>query len=49
MPRNTPALSAALPLSSVLMMGDVMWTVSVSIDLVLVTATAASPGHWLTV
>lgn len=26
-----------------------MWIVRVMIDLVLVTAMAASPGHWLTV
>lgn len=44
-----PWLLAASPPSSALMMGDVMWTVSVSMDLVLVTAMAASPGHWLTV
>lgn len=34
---------------SVLTSGEVMWIVRVMMDLVLVTAMAASPGHWLTV
>lgn len=45
-----PSVASALVLSfSVRTRGDVTWIVSVRIDLVLVTAMAASPGHWLTV
>lgn len=49
-PTYVPSVSSSVVLSgTTLTRGDVMWIVRVRIDLVLVTAMAASPGHWLTV
>lgn len=49
LPSFSPAGSVLLFPCSVLTRGDVTWMVRVRTELLLVTAMAASPGHWLTV
>lgn len=49
LPSFSPAGSVLSFPCSVLTRGDVTWIVRVRTDMVLVTAMAASPGHWLTV
>lgn len=48
-PLAPSAVAVSVLSFSVRTTGDVTCIVSVRIDLVLVTAIAASPGHWLTV